>query len=262
MRQGPESPRSSLRSVRPGLPNSGPPVTAADAAPNARRHGGRLHLFRRIAEALVCVWLLVSATGALAEPASRGMKLRWTAPGDDGGLGRATRYDIRYSRAPITESTFSAATQVRAIPAPGPAGTIENYTVTDLEPGLYYFAIKACDEAGNWSRMSNLASASWSPADLLAPEFSTSFAMPAPNPARQWTEFGFVLSQPAPIEVDVFDAAGRRVRALARGWHDAGPGSVGWDLRDEWGNRLRAGLYLIRARVGGNTWVRRVAVLR
>ncbi|MGC8833654.1 MAG: fibronectin type III domain-containing protein, partial [Armatimonadota bacterium] len=86
--------------------------------------------------------------------------LNWTAPGGDGNVGQAARYDIRISTAPITAANFGAAQQVTNAPLPAPAGAPESLLVTGLQPDtLYYFALKAVDEAGNWSQMSNVASA-------------------------------------------------------------------------------------------------------
>jgi hypothetical protein len=84
--------------------------------------------------------------------------LTWTAPGDDGAVGTATTYDLRRSATTITAANFSAATQVTGLPAPKIAGSTETFTVTGLTPGVYYFAIKTVDEAGNWSLISNVIS--------------------------------------------------------------------------------------------------------
>ena len=88
--------------------------------------------------------------------------LSWTAPGDDGIIGTAQDYDVRYATAGVIASTadFSSATQVQAEPAPKIAGSAETFIVTGLMPGTtYFFGIKAADEAGNVSGLSNCVSA-------------------------------------------------------------------------------------------------------
>ena len=82
--------------------------------------------------------------------------LTWTAPGDDGSVGTATSYDLRRSASAITAANFSQATAVTGLAAPKVAGSTETFTVTGLAPGTYYFALKAVDEAGNWSLISNV----------------------------------------------------------------------------------------------------------
>jgi hypothetical protein len=103
--------------------------------------------------------------------------LYWTAPGDDGSSGTATTYDIRYrTDAAITSGNWATATTVTGEPSPSVAGTLENFTVTDLSPGTtYYFAIKTADEVSNWSGVSNSPSNS-TDSDITAPADITDLA--------------------------------------------------------------------------------------
>ena len=64
------------------------------------------------------------------------------------------------------------------------------------------------------------------------------------------------------VRVEVFDLAGRRVRVLAEGSRGAGSSDLVWDLRDDQGRMLHAGMYLVRAQIGASTWMRRVSVVR
>jgi hypothetical protein len=92
-------------------------------------------------------------------PTLSSLTLVWLAPGDDGTDGTADSYDIRYSTAPITEANWSAATRVSNEPNPQPAGTPESLMVAGLAEGTtYYFGLKASDERGNESALSNVAS--------------------------------------------------------------------------------------------------------
>ena len=86
--------------------------------------------------------------------------LSWTAVGDDSLTGNATSYDIRYSTSPITAATWASATQVSGEPTPTAPGTTQTFTVTGLtRQRTYYFAVRALDEAGNISALSNVPSA-------------------------------------------------------------------------------------------------------
>jgi hypothetical protein len=90
---------------------------------------------------------------------SRSVTLTWTAPGDDGDVGTAAQYDLRYSLLPITSGNWQEATPVASMPTPQSAGSGESYTIENLASGtLYYFAIRAADEALNWSDLSNVVS--------------------------------------------------------------------------------------------------------
>lgn len=95
----------------------------------------------------------------LANPSAASIDLSWTAPGDDGSSGTATSYDIRYSTSLIDDSNWSAATQLSGEPTPAAAGSSESISVSGLaEATTYYFAIKAVDDAGNYSGLSNAPS--------------------------------------------------------------------------------------------------------
>lgn len=92
--------------------------------------------------------------------ATGGAVLRWTAPGDDGYVGRATGYHIRYQLASLgpldAEAEWQAATVVLNSPAPSPAGQTDSVTVIGLEPATsYYFALRTFDEVYNFSEISN-----------------------------------------------------------------------------------------------------------
>lgn len=87
------------------------------------------------------------------------INLTWTATGDDGSSGKASAYDIRYRTAPITDSNWVSATSVISPPLPSQAGAQESLAVTNLPGGTYYFAIRAFDDAFQFSELSNQAQA-------------------------------------------------------------------------------------------------------
>jgi Right handed beta helix region len=81
--------------------------------------------------------------------------LTWTSVGDDGNMGTASFYDVRYSGLPIDESSWGQATEATGEPVPSPPGKKETMKVAGLTPGSeFYFAIKVGDEVPNWSPVS------------------------------------------------------------------------------------------------------------
>jgi hypothetical protein len=191
--------------------------------------------------------------------------LVWTAPGDDGTSGQATRYDIRYSVVAITEANFFGAWQVPNIPPPAPAGWRQSVTVENLiENATYFFALKAVDDRGNWSPMSNVAVVTGAglPAALREETSVLSLSAPAPNPARSLTRLALELPRPAHVWVEVLDLLGRRVRTLVDGARPAGHTELAWALDDDASRPLPAGVYLVRARALGEVFLRRLAVVR
>jgi len=190
------------------------------------------------------------------------LTLRWTAPGDDSVFGRATLYDMRRSSTPITELNFNTAAQVTGLSAPAAAGTAETFTVSGLTSGVqYYFALRSKDDAGNWSKISNLVAFPL----LVGVEDEAaqlSFSSPFPNPSRSPVHFAYALPKGGDVGVDVYDVSGRSVRNLIRGFRPAGQQDLVWDLRGADGSTVAPGVYLVRARMAGETWNRRVVVTR
>ena len=99
----------------------------------------------------------ITDLAAAAESATT-VRVRWTAPGDDGATGRAASYELRWSAAPLDESTFARANRVY-VSAPAPAGTAET-ALFGVTPGSrIYVAVRAADEQGNLGKLSNVAMA-------------------------------------------------------------------------------------------------------
>jgi hypothetical protein len=107
---------------------------------------------------------------AVGTPTPTSLTLTWTAVGDDGGIGTATSYDLRYSTSAINASNFDSAMPVTGEPTPHVAGTAESMTVTGLSSSTtYYFALKAADEVPNWSPLSNVSSSATQPSPDTTP---------------------------------------------------------------------------------------------
>jgi len=88
--------------------------------------------------------------------------LRWTAPGDDGRSGTAEAYDIRYSFDPavfLIAGEWDLAFPLASVPQPLIGGQHQQMQLTppNTQRGLY-FALRAVDNASNWSATSNIAS--------------------------------------------------------------------------------------------------------
>lgn len=88
------------------------------------------------------------------------------------------------------------------------------------------------------------------------------FECPVPNPASRDALLRFTLQQAARLDLTIFDAAGRRVRTLESAVHTPGEHQARWDLSDDAGRPVRAGLYFARLEADGWRLVRRLAVTR
>jgi hypothetical protein len=84
-----------------------------------------------------------------------------------------------------------------------------------------------------------------------------------PNPARRMTRLDFTQPGNGAVMLTIHDLSGRKVRTLVRDGRGADGAGAAWDLRDDEGRAVPAGLYLARlVRDDGRVSVRRVIVLR
>ncbi len=213
-----------------------------------------------------------------------GATLHWTAPGDDGTVGQAALYDLRYyPGGPLDEGNWNLGFQIPTT-FPQPAGSFEIACTDQLNSFTYYwFMLKTQDQAGNWSLISNEP---WGQTRSSGPMIlcdgfrlhevpgdrednvpaSVELAPARPNPSRTSTEVDFGVPRSAdgrPVNVSVYDVAGRRMRTLFAGPGRPGRYSLDWDLADESGNAARSGLYFVRLAVdGGSRLTRTVQVVR
>ena len=87
-----------------------------------------------------------------------------------------------------------------------------------------------------------------------------------PNPASDGTTILFELAYPTAVTLEVFDVAGRRVASLEDGPMTASPYGFPhrsqWDLTDQEGNTVAAGVYFCRLKAGDETFTRKLIVVR
>jgi hypothetical protein len=84
----------------------------------------------------------------------------------------------------------------------------------------------------------------------------------APNPSFGPTHLTLEVSRASRVEVDVYDAAGRRVRDLLDASFEPGRHRIAWDGRDAGGRVVAAGVYFLRASGPGVVASRRVVRAR
>jgi len=84
----------------------------------------------------------------------------------------------------------------------------------------------------------------------------------APNPCNPRTTVTFVLEQAGHVDLALYDVAGRLVRTLLGGHHEAGEHRVVWDGRDDQGRAVSSGTYLCRVRAGGSMESRGLVLAR
>lgn len=192
----------------------------------------------------------------------------WTAVGDDCDTGTATSYDFRYSQAPITAENFHLATQV-SIDSPSPAGSPECAVVGGLAASTtYHFSVKAVDEVGHTSPYGGDLEETTRPSQCQnylcglsarTPRVEsgtttmTRLLPPVPNPSRHRVALSYTVASDEddePLELNVFDVRGARVRSLRKGPANVGEHRIEWDFRTDSGERVAPGVYIVRMVLG------------
>ena len=87
---------------------------------------------------------------------------------------------------------------------------------------------------------------------------TTSMLAPRPNPFTDVTNIELSAARPGTGNVRIYSLLGSRVRTLVDGAINEGAHMLMWDGRDEAGDELPAGTYLVRMQTGEETLTRRV----
>jgi hypothetical protein len=87
-------------------------------------------------------------------------------------------------------------------------------------------------------------------------------AQNAPNPFDRTTSLRFALPASGPVNLSVFDVAGRRVATLVNRSLDAGVHTIAWDGRDAAGASVASGVYLYRLEANGRTLTKEMVRLK
>jgi hypothetical protein len=135
--------------------------------------------------------------------------------------------------------------------------TVEETSFEDAAGQPYVYKVVAVDAHGNESPAATFflgGTVGVTPAVVRA----LSLAPPSPNPAGGRTTLRFALPQAADVQLDLYDATGRRVRGIERGHRAAGEHQLTLRLEDERGRPLGNGLYFVRMETGGRVLSRRL----
>lgn len=208
-------------------------------------------------------------------------RLTWISPGDDDMTGTPVLFDMRYATVPLTETTWASATPIADLPAPLYAGARYEWFLSGLVPDQdYYVALRALDDAQNWSALEPIHFRTADPAtvkrspydgddDLDLPQqgqeigVTRYLALSAPNP-NPMNGSGTVVSLVVPangvddLGVSIFDSRGRQVRVLHSGAAGGGRYDFHWDGTDAFGSPLPAGVYFASMRAGRESDVRKI----
>ena len=129
---------------------------------------------------------------------------------------------------------------------------------TSVWPGTeFWYELRGVDAAGSESTLAGPVSAT------TRGSLSFRLALASPNPTSERTTFVLDLAGDClRARVAIYDVAGRVVRTVIDGPMDRGRHAAVWDLRNDSGNPVAAGIYFARAVAGEWTETRKMAVIR
>jgi choice-of-anchor B domain-containing protein len=128
------------------------------------------------------------------------------------------------------------------------------FTDTDVEYGrTYYYRLGATDRDGEFLSQTREVT-------IPTPEFT--LRQNYPNPFNPTTTIEFVLSETKHVTLEIYDAAGRRVRKLLDETRAAGPHAVTWNGTDDAGMQVSSGVYFCRLDGAGVTETRRMTLVK
>jgi len=146
---------------------------------------------------------------------------------------------------------------------PGPGNLVVAQPDTgfaDVGPAGSYYKLSAVDIHGNESAFSlvtpngTLDAAGGVPRELA-------LALASANPGRGGATLRYSLPQAGVVRLVIYDLAGREVRVLASGRLEADEYRARWDGRNETGQRVSGGMYVVRLEAEGRALVRRLVLL-
>jgi hypothetical protein len=140
-------------------------------------------------------------------------------------------------------------------------------TVVVVEQGASQQRQKRNHEAGGWpEEFPTLEGEAWeADAPVSAPPSGTYINGPSqvalggnsPNPLTTWTVVSYRLTEPARVDLSVYDSTGRLVDTLLSGYQGAGSHAAEWDARG-----ASPGVYFYRLEAGGHAVMSRCVVLQ
>ena len=211
---------------------------------------------------------ILFGTGIIVEAAtaSSSCTLVWTAPGDDGVIGTASAYDLRYSTdSALLINSFESTDSVHGLPSPSPAGQQDSITVNNLQNGtVYFFAIKTVDDARNVSAISNIVkivnlSLAFNDEDL--PQ-SFSLTQNYPNPFNPSTTIGYSVPANSHVRLTIYNIRGQTIATLVDGVKPQGRYEETWNGTNEVGSQVASGVYFYRLETNQNTETKKMVLLK
>jgi len=83
-----------------------------------------------------------------------------------------------------------------------------------------------------------------------------------PNPFSNSTTISFSISESQKVSLKIYDMAGRLIKTIADAQMQTGTHQLIWNARDEKGNAVSTGNYLLKMQAGNYEETKKISVIR
>jgi len=125
----------------------------------------------------------------------------------------------------------------------------------EFEPNTtYYYWLESAEIGNSSSFFGPISVVTGSDEEVIPPSETvgvSGIVEVYPNPFGPNTDIAYKLNDTADVMIDIYNLKGQLIRSLVNGTKAGGTHHIGWDGRDNNGNRCSGGLYYARMQAGG-----------
>jgi hypothetical protein len=148
-------------------------------------------------------------------------------------------------------------TDIKIVPATSGSVT-KTYSFTDnvaaIKAPKIYYRLKMVDKDGKFS-YSAVVQVDYTKINIDKITIT-------PNPLSNSTTISFSLSNTQKVSINIFDMNGRLVKTLLNSELQQGTHQLVWNVKDEKGNAVTAGIYFLRMQIGNSVETKKIIVAR
>ena len=83
-----------------------------------------------------------------------------------------------------------------------------------------------------------------------------------PNPFNPTTQIKYSLPKDNLVDIRIYDAMGRKIRTLINVYQNGGHHSINWDARNDMGEGVAAGMYILSIQAGEFSASKKMVLLK
>lgn len=150
------------------------------------------------------------------------------------------------------------------IPAMGQTTAGATYRFVDLQPfsGVNFYKLQDVSLSGQTSFSAVISITTTAVAEKPALPEDFDLKQNYPNPFNPETRIEYQLPSDAAVELGIYNLSGQLIRSLVSEHKPAGFYAALWNGRDDGGQAVGSGIYLMRLKAGDYTSTRRITLLR